>query len=1099
MFIGVGPDGTIPPGGDADDTILLEMSTTGASGSFTLVATLATGFVDQPSVAVGHNSVWVTYNQGGTIFARGAAVTGLGAVGAFTAAQAATGSNGVGGQFGDIAINPATGAVAVTYQSNTTIYTNTDADGLGPGGFGAQHTASSTAVAKFYSIPAQASRTIDAEANLAYDPSGTLYMAYTDVGGGGAADSDIFVRRSVDDGVTWSPRVEVSDEVGTNSQFLPQIAVDLTTGFVGVSWYDARFDNGQNDGIDDNNGVANDEANFFASISTDGGATFLPNVVLTPAATNANGQGIVEYGDYSGVAFFGGVLRPIWSDNSNSTGDNPAGKGSTLDQYTTQGTVQFTGGEIVNVLGDEDFINEDDTFWIVLDPSGTFIQFFENGTLKFTASESALTQINVFGFGGNDSLTLDFGNGSMIPDLGLTYNGGSETGTPGDSLRLIGTGGLSATYTPSATTPGEGTVSIGGRTVTFSDLEPVVASGFASFTLITPNSADVLTVDSPAAGRNRVSGSSDGVAFESLTFFDTTSVALNLGANDGASPDDAVSIDASGLVASGLQNFTINTGIGVDTLTITASSFSLPVAGGVFTFNAGPDIDLVDASADVSYTLTDTSLGIAGDGSIALVGFSGDRATLTGGGSPNSFTVSNWTSQATLDGAGSGDTYTVTFFGAGSGTVTINDSGVSGTDQAIVNGTAGPDTLVVTPTQVTRGAETVNYSGIEELTVDADGGNDSVTVNGTQVPTTVLGGAGDDAFTVNATGLGGPLYLDGQEDSDTYTVSLGAPLAAPVTIKDTGTTGTDTLAVNGTPSDDTIILTDSGVTGGGGAGITFSGIEAFAVDAGAGNDLVDGSALTIPVSIFGGTGNDTLIGGSGDDSLFGEEDDDDLIGGLGADLLDGGAGSDGLVGDKGSITRELLDGSTATTLETPNGHLTAEINQAGMRRLVTLLDPEFGGNDTMLGGTGNDYLHGGAGNDEMEGGDDNDALFGDLGDDSMVGGAGSDHLFGGRGNDSLDGGAGADIAYGGDGDDRLIADVPGDRLIDWFGNFNDFVIPGPSYGGPTIVRSPGPWVRQFLLDLALADGALDPNGEIAVVIPGSPDQQDNSGKGGRVK
>jgi Ca2+-binding RTX toxin-like protein len=439
----------------------------------------------------------------------------------------------------------------------------------------------------------------------------------------------------------------------------------------------------------------------------------------------------------------------------------------------------------------------------------------------------------------------------------------------------------------------------------------------------------------------------------------------------------------------------------------------------------------------------------------------------------------------TLDGQEGSDDYTVNF-GTLGGPVTVADTGPAppgDTDSLLVNGTPAADTIVVTATAVTRDAtpdETVNYAGIEEVTV--------------------TGGTGDDDITITSSAPG-TLTVDGQAGSDTYTVNFGS-LAGDVTVADSGPPppDIDTLVVNGTPGDDTIILTDSGVTGGGGAGITFSGIEAFAVDAGAGDDLVDGSALTIPVTIFGGTGDDTLIGGSGDDSLFGEEDDDDLIGGLGADLLDGGAGSDGLVGDLGTILREVLDGSTAAVLATPNRHLQAEINQAGtIRREVTLVDPEQGGADTMLGGTGNDSLHGGAGNDEMDGGDDDDALFGDLGDDSMLGGGGSDHLFGGRGDDSLDGGTGADIAYGGAGDDRLIADSPDDRLIDWFGNFNDFVVPGPSYGGPTIVRSPSPWVRQFLLDLALADGALDPNGEIAVVVPGSPDQQDNSGKGGRVK
>ena len=72
-----------------------------------------------------------------------------------------------------------------------------------------------------------------------------------------------------------------------------------------------------------------------------------------------------------------------------------------------------------------------------------------------------------------------------------------------------------------------------------------------------------------------------------------------------------------------------------------------------------------------------------------------------------------------------------------------------------------------------------------------------------------------------------------------------------------------------------------------------------------------------------------------------------------------------------------------------------------------------------------------------------------------------------------------------------------DRLIDWFGNFNDFVVPGPGYGAPTIVRSPSPWVQDFLLNLARADGAANPNSQIVVVVPGGDLQRSNSGKGGR--
>jgi len=59
-------------------------------------------------------------------------------------------------------------------------------------------------------------------------------------------------------------------------------------------------------------------------------------------------------------------------------------------------------------------------------------------------------------------------------------------------------------------------------------------------------------------------------------------------------------------------------------------------------------------------------------------------------------------------------------------------------------------------------------------------------------------------------------------------------------------------------------------------------------------------------------------------------------------------------------------------------------------------------------------------------------------------------------------------------------------------------VPGPGYGSPTIVRSPSPWVQDFLLNLARDDGATNPNAEIRIVVPGSSLQQSNSGPGGRV-
>src|SRR4030095_3223551 len=95
---------------------------TDGGATFGFLATLATGKVDQPSITEGAGAVWVSYrDNAGTISARGAAVTGLGTVGAFSAAQVAPGS--AGGNFGDIAIGPA-GQVLVTYQRTTTCADN---------------------------------------------------------------------------------------------------------------------------------------------------------------------------------------------------------------------------------------------------------------------------------------------------------------------------------------------------------------------------------------------------------------------------------------------------------------------------------------------------------------------------------------------------------------------------------------------------------------------------------------------------------------------------------------------------------------------------------------------------------------------------------------------------------------------------------------------------------------------------------------------------------------------------------------------------------------------------------------------------------------
>jgi hypothetical protein len=141
------------------------------------------------------------------------------------------------------------------------------------------------------------------------------------------------VRYSDDQGVTWSAPVRANDDNTVNSQFLPKISLDPTTGHIAVVWYDARNDLGTG-GPGDTNGVPNDDAQFWGAFSRDGTA-FSPNQQISAGTSNSHDSGNgIDFGDYSGLSFYGGVAHPAWSDNSNSTGNNPDGALHQLDIYT---------------------------------------------------------------------------------------------------------------------------------------------------------------------------------------------------------------------------------------------------------------------------------------------------------------------------------------------------------------------------------------------------------------------------------------------------------------------------------------------------------------------------------------------------------------------------------------------------------------------------------------------------------------------------------------------------------------------------------------------------------------------------------------------
>ncbi len=330
--------------------VLVALSTNGGI-SFTKVADVVTNG-DQPSIAVGQNSVWISYTffPGTQIQAFGAPITGPGQFGSFTAPESVPSPHS-NGDYGDTAVSPA-GQVMVTYQNatngqgGTNIYTAVDPDGLGPAGFTPGSLAANSRVAHshvggFDFIPAQPDRSIDAEANLAWDRSGgshtgRVYLVWTQETPNESDNTDIMLQHSDDDGATWSPAVQLNDDHTTNSQYDPAIALDQSSGDVAVSWYDTRNDLGSG-GSGDTDGIPNDDFQIWATDSTNGGISWAPNFRVSQGTSNAiDANSYFDVGDYTHAAFVAGSFWPAWSDNSNSTGDNPDGTLHQLDLYTAK-------------------------------------------------------------------------------------------------------------------------------------------------------------------------------------------------------------------------------------------------------------------------------------------------------------------------------------------------------------------------------------------------------------------------------------------------------------------------------------------------------------------------------------------------------------------------------------------------------------------------------------------------------------------------------------------------------------------------------------------------------------------------------------------
>ena len=304
------------------------------------------------------------------------------------------------------------------------------------------------------------------------------------------------------------------------------------------------------------------------------------------------------------------------------------------------------------------------------------------------------------------------------------------------------------------------------------------------------------------------------------------------------------------------------------------------------------------------------------------------------------------------------------------------------------------------------------------VVLEVAGGPGDDTIFGSPQSDTILGGAGNDSIIARD----GNDVVDGGEGNDNLD----------------GGSGNDTLQVI---ADAHLRISTNNTFG---AGSDFhAGFEQAVLTAGAGNNRLDASEVNIPVTLSGLGGNDTLLGGSGIDRLDAGNGSDSIeITGTNIVLTDASAPTatgDTLI----SVESLLLIASGANSLIDASGYTLGPVTIIGS-----------GGNDTLKGGAGNDFVlarsgfdvvTGGPGNDFIAGNAGNDSLSGDDGDDTIIGGRGRDTLAGGQnadvllgmiGNDTIDGGASADQIRGGGGRDVLNGEDGPDALVGGAGRDN---------------------------------------------------------------
>ena len=283
---------------------------------------------------------------------------------------------------------------------------------------------------------------------------------------------------------------------------------------------------------------------------------------LKVTAVTQPSMGVVEIGPNGGNVLYMPNPNFIGRDVFTYTASNARGESDTASVTVTA----------VNVDTDLQGTVGDDVFLVRRGPSGTNVQVFSNdaatGTPLFSMPITAIDSLLFEMLAGDDRVIFDFAIGSPLPGGGIRFLGG-ENGPAGDRLIVRNAGFTHGAYRANGLIAGDGIVTIDGRNIVLTSVEPIEIAGLDSFTVVTPNADDTLSAGIDVIdGTTFLAGKSGAVMLSPVSVSNVSTFIIDAAANDAGAGNDSLTISTSGVIPHGLSFLQYRSGTGANTLTI---------------------------------------------------------------------------------------------------------------------------------------------------------------------------------------------------------------------------------------------------------------------------------------------------------------------------------------------------------------------------------------------------------------------------------------------------------------------------------------------------------------------------------------------------